>query len=854
MDLLIDGQVLQSDSAWRGMGRYSRNLLAALARARPRWRMAVVQNAALRPADPAWLAGLPVLPLRPPLTEPYQHWRQRAANELYYGDWLRARAADAVLVLSPFDAFAVAPRFDGPRPPLAGVLYDLIPLLYADPYLNNPEDHTWYAQHFRYLLRYDALLSISAASTRDLARVAGPGGPLPRVTTILGATDPAFAPYPAAELGGWRDCLRKRFGVHKEFILFVGGGDFRKNMPGSLRAFAALPESVRRDVDLVLACSLDEPIRVDLLAQAAELGVDGSVRLTGFVSDEELLALYQLCRVFFFPSLYEGLGLPVLEALHCGAPVVAADNSSLPEYAGDVCWLADPADPEGMAGALAAALDEPRDARREERVAHARSFRWEDVAERAARALEALPARRVPAAAPPGRPRLAWVSPVPPTPSGIADYCADLLGPLAPHFDIELVVDPAEPPVATELARRHRVLSADEVAARHDARPYDLFVYHLGNSAYHVHMLPLLYHFPGLVVLHDFHLGGLVHTAMGAGRWPVTAADELDHEGEAMLAGWVRAGAVPTWAARFLSAHNRRLLDLAEAVVVHSAWAYQRVRRLIDAPVVQIPMGVPLPEAEPAADARRRLGLPDGDFVVCTLGVLGPPKRIASLLRAVAALPPAVRDRTLVLAVGPYGPGDLPLLELARELGLGEQVRLTGPVPPEDFTAYARAADVCVQLRYPSNGETSAALLRALAAGAACVASDQGPMLELPPDVVWRVRSPHREVDDLAAALTRLHDRPERRAALAAAGRRYAAEHLSPARAAALYVAAIDQAIERRRGRDCRWRESVCNALAGSLLRPLEAAAALLPPWAALRCQPPASLPLPASRRQQAAA
>src|SRR5262249_52116024 len=163
----------------------------------------------------------------------------------------------------------------------------------------------------------------------------------------------------------------------------------------------------------------------------------------------------------------------------------------------------------------------------------------------------------------------AWVSPVPPTPSGIADYCADLLGPLAPHFDIELVVDPAEPPAATELARRHQVLSADEVAARHDARPYDLFVYHLGNSAYHVQMLPLLYPFPGLVVLHDFRLGGLVHTAMGAGRWPVTAADELDHEGEAMLAGWVRGGAVPTWAARFLSAHNRRLLELAEAVVVH---------------------------------------------------------------------------------------------------------------------------------------------------------------------------------------------------------------------------------------------------------------------------------------------
>ena len=81
MDLIIDGQVLQTDSAWRGMGRYSRNLLGALVRARPRWRMAVVQNELLQPADPAWLAGLPVLPMRPPLADHPQHSRQSAGNE-----------------------------------------------------------------------------------------------------------------------------------------------------------------------------------------------------------------------------------------------------------------------------------------------------------------------------------------------------------------------------------------------------------------------------------------------------------------------------------------------------------------------------------------------------------------------------------------------------------------------------------------------------------------------------------------------------------------------------------------------------------------------------------------------------
>ncbi|HZY85267.1 MAG TPA: glycosyltransferase [Gemmataceae bacterium] len=858
MDLLIDGQVLQTDSAWRGMGRYSRNLLEALVRARPRWRMAVVQNELLQPADPAWLAGLPVLRLRPPLADHPQHSRQSAGNELHYGDWLRSWAADLVLVLSPFDASAVTPRFVGRRPRLAGILYDLIPLLYPEQYLNYPEAQNWYARRFRKLLHYDALLSISEASTRDLARHAGPGGPLPRVTTVLGATDPSFAPYPESDLGRRRERLRARFGLRRDFILFVGGGDFRKNMSGSLRAFAAVPEGARRDVDLVLACDLEEQTRARLLAEAEALGVAGSVRLTGFVADEELLALYQLCRVFFFPSLYEGLGLPVLEALHCGAPVVAANNSSLPEYAGDVCWLADPADPSALAAALAAALAEPRDLRRAQRVAHARSFRWEDVAERAARALEELPAARVPAApAPPARPRLAWVSPLPPAPSGIADYCGDLLGHLAPHYDVELVVDGRQPQVAPELTRRHLIVTGDEAPSRHEARPYDLFVYHLGNSDFHVYQVPLLHQYPGLVVLHDFHLGGLVHSAINAGRWAATAADELEHEGEGQFATWVRMGAVAPWAGRFLAPHNRRLLELAEAVVVHSAWAYQRVRRATDAPAVMVPMAVPLPELEGPAELRRRLGLPADAFVVCTLGVVGPPKRVASLFRAVAALPPAIRDRTLVAVVGPCPPeARRPLADLAERLGLDESVRWTDHVPLEDFSAYARAADVCVQLRYPSNGETSAALLRAMAAGAACVASDQGPMLELPSQAVWKVRSPHHEVEDLTAALTRLHDHPRQRAGLAAAARRYAAEHLNPGRAAALYVAVIDQLLQRRRGRDHHWEEAACNAMAQSFLRPEQCAAAVLPSWAALHCQAPALPPFApaAARGQQAAA
>src|SRR5690606_23163768 len=122
----------------------------------------------------------------------------------------------------------------------------------------------------------------------------------------------------------------------------------------------------RRGLDFVVACKISEHDRRDLTRLAREWGVADALRLTGFVTDQELRCLYHLCRVFMFPSYYEGLGLPVVEALRCGAPVVTSNCSSLPEYAGPVSFLADPLEPDSVTAALEAALEEPRHAREAE--------------------------------------------------------------------------------------------------------------------------------------------------------------------------------------------------------------------------------------------------------------------------------------------------------------------------------------------------------------------------------------------------------------------------------------------------------------------------------------------------------
>jgi glycosyltransferase involved in cell wall biosynthesis len=808
MHLLIDGQPLQSPASRnRGIERYTLNLMAALAGARPAWRIELVENEHLIPIDRVRASGLATRSFRPPLPA---HQPPLEVNERYYADWLTAQAADVLLFPSFFDEHALVPHFTGPRSRFFAVLHDLIPLLFPAQYLEEAWKLAFYGGRFRRLLAVDGILANSQATAGDVRNLGG--AQLPELTVIAGAPDPDFAPLAEAELARQRQRLGQKFNLERPFILYVAGHDFRKNVSGALRGYAALDAGERRQVDLVVACHLTRELRTELAQLGERLGVLDSLCLPGYVTDEELRALYQLCRVFYFPSLYEGLGLPVLEALRCGAPVVASNRSSIPEFAGPLSWLADPERPSDLAAALRAALAEPYASRRQERMAFAEQFRWERSGERACRALEASARTLVPAMR---RRRVAWVSPMPPALSGIADYSADLIGPLSEGYEIDLVLDPRAPLVTAELARRHTVILGSELPARDDASPFDLFVFQLGNSHYHTYMLDLLGRFRGLVVLHDYTLGGLVLSAIEDGVWPATLAEELAAAGESRLAEAVRSGAIPEPVAAQQAALNRRVLAAAGMVLVHSAWTWERVRQMVDGPVAWVPQAALPPRLKTPEQERRRLGLPGGWFVVATIGSVHPAKRIESLLRAVHALPEPLRVATLVVIVG-YAPSDqeATLLALARELGMADRVRLVGRVPREDLAAYARAADVCVQLRYPSAGETSAALLGNLAAGAACIISDSGSMGEMPEQIALRVRPLEHEVLDLAAALERLHRNPAERARLREAGLQYVRSYHSIESIVPRYAAVMELAAGQRHSRDGLWIERACSALA----------------------------------------
>jgi glycosyltransferase involved in cell wall biosynthesis len=198
-----------------------------------------------------------------------------------------------------------------------------------------------------------------------------------RIDVIYPGVDPVFAPVAeAAQLAA----VRSRFGIDREFILCVGIYKPRKNHAGLLRAFQrCLASGIQ--AQLVIAGPMAEGEAV-LRRLAAELGVAEHVVFTGFVSDADLCTLYSAARLCVCPSLYEGFGFTVLEAMACGAPVVCSRATSLPEVAGKAALYFDPHDPEEMAGQLVHVFsdDALRDSLIEQGRQNLQRFNWAETA------------------------------------------------------------------------------------------------------------------------------------------------------------------------------------------------------------------------------------------------------------------------------------------------------------------------------------------------------------------------------------------------------------------------------------------------------------------------------------------
>jgi glycosyltransferase involved in cell wall biosynthesis len=187
------------------------------------------------------------------------------------------------------------------------------------------------------------------------------------------------------------DTVMARYGISSQsFLLTTGGENPRKNVAGVIQAFAKLTD-LRTRLKLVVVGGVDKN-GADLRNLVARAGLQEAVVFAGHVSGESMRALYSACAAFVFASLYEGFGMPVLEAMACGAPVVCSNTSALPEVAGDAAALADPYDPGSIAIAIAKVLGDAglRDELRRRGFLQARTFSWEQSARKLVQVYEEL--------------------------------------------------------------------------------------------------------------------------------------------------------------------------------------------------------------------------------------------------------------------------------------------------------------------------------------------------------------------------------------------------------------------------------------------------------------------------------
>ncbi len=723
-------------------------------------------------------------------------WRARAA-ELIRRHAIRELHPDVVHVGSLFEglvedcATAIDPELDGA--PTAVTLYDLIPLLNPQRYLADARTANWYHRKIESLVRADLLLGISSSACQEAeSALTGKRG---RVVDISSAADPALF-HPAAP-----GDAASRLGLKRGFIMYTGGIDWRKNIDGLIRAYAMLPGTVRAEHQLALVCHAETYARTQLLAAASRQGLaPDDVVFTGYVTDADLADLYRSCTLFVFPSLHEGFGLPALEAMMCGAVVIGSNNSSIPEVIGRDDALFDPGSDKDISALMLRALeDEPfRQALREHAPVQAARFSWQQTAGRAVRALEELHAANLehrasrPPDALPRRLRLAMHAPLPPAQSGIADYTAQVLEVLHPHYDIELITDQPDVQLPGPLAQ----LPVRTTAwFREHAGGYDRIVYQFGNSVFHAHMFGLLKEFPGVVVLHDFFLSGVLNWMEMLGHEPGTFERALrNSHGPKAVEEDRRAGRD---AAVLHYPCNRDVVQRATGVIVHSRYSLEAgdrwygpgfTRKWRQIPLLRIPPSQPERES-----ARRALGLAPDDFLVCTFGHVAPTKLSVRALQAWQASTLAGDSRCRFVMVGNSKPPYDDDVQKAIRQGPGaSRISITGFADAALYERYLCAADLAVQLRTMSRGETSAAVLDCLGYGLPLVANANGASAEYPTTVLRLLPDEFSEAE-LVQALEQLRADGAQRQRLSAAAREWVQARHTPQAVGPLYRAAIEE-------------------------------------------------------------
>jgi glycosyltransferase involved in cell wall biosynthesis len=704
--VLVDAQAFQNLwSAERGIGRYLGELLHALVEARSDVQLSLVLN--------------------PDLAVPAQIDRLAGYGHVTFSDQLVPSDGDLVHVPSPFEP-APIDRVWPPavrRLPLVVTAHDLIPFVLSDLYLQNASESRWFKTRLELLRRAAYVIAVSRATANDLvdrARV-----PAERVVVISEAPAERFKPHPdrASALRTVQAVVPR---VRGGYVFYPGGMDRRKNIVRLVEAYTGLPADVRHRHQLVVACHLTKENRADVDRMLDEFGVADDVLFPGYVSDQTLVLLYQAAELVVFPSLYEGFGLPVAEAIACGAPVVASGTSSIPELVADKDALFDPYDPASIREKLLHALEDGSflDRLRKARLADRHS--WPVTAEETAAVYRS--ASRQPRSFRRKRPRLAVVARIPADARAAADTLS-LLAALGRRCDVDTFGEsrPLYLPRGVEGWRLHSLDFSERARGG-----YDAILSILGGGAHDVGALAVAKARGGHVLLRS----GLTRLyALCARTRPDLEPRGFDGAVREMYGGRlapVGGGEItPEDAERLGILMTAEVVEKAAGVYVQSAYGKQLVE--IDAgashaaKVAVVPPGL----RDSAREDRAAL-------VAARLA--GGEREAGLILEALASLAADAPDLRFAVVIAPRGRHPRRFLgRLADEVGLLARVEAFPESDDERWRRIVRRAGAAIDVADTYELTISPFLAECLSANVPAVSLEIGPVREVPDDALIKV-------------------------------------------------------------------------------------------------------------------
>lgn len=603
--------------------------------------------------------------------------------------------------------------------PIAVVLYDLIPYVMAEKYQTSFVERSLYRIRRQLVQRADVVLALSEHTRRDAIEVLGISPS--RITTIGAGASDFFHPPNAGEDAATtiRGSIPE---IDRRFVLGVGGADPRKNWHALVDAFALLPRATRERLQLVVVSNPSS--EVDLQTHAHARGLrDHQLVVAALVSDEVLRALYQSAALFVLPSLYEGFGLPVLEAARCGCPAIMSAVSSLPEVLDFAPATFRPDDPASIAATMNRALvDETFRARLKSAGDRAaRQHTWTAVAKRAQAGLSAV---RVSQHARPIRRRLALLGRSSLDRSIVTGFRTGVVDLLAERCEVDCFNSDTETRGRNPSNRRWRSFPIESFGRTFVSATYDTVIYTIREGDNDGPVLNHLKGQPGITFL----------------RAEPSQAVEIITNARALI--------LPSEAAQ------RQLGSLGQSVVPPSE-------------VLPLP---PPPWSED--DEAPNLQTP----VIVVPGVLRASNRPDRIIEALALLRPHVRAQLAFL--GPSEAGlARDLAHSARRLGVADDVTFTGFVASHTYRTHLSSARCAVKLQTGWSADGSSSLLDCLAAGVPVI-TDRADAAELQTAGVVCIQ-PEASARELATMLRSLLLDPEQAQARRTAAREYAASWTS---------------------------------------------------------------------------